>query len=334
MPSRQGEALAPKPIPKAGKKDLSQRFTVFALVLVGAVVLQILGNVGLVNNYLLHVGSLLGINIILVASLNLVNGYLGEFAIGHAGFMAVGAYVSSIFTVFFHLPFPAALVLGALAAGLIGFLVGIPSFKTFGDYLAIITLGFNMILVNVIQNIDYIGGPRGFGGMPKATNFLTVAVFAVGTLILLRNLIDSNYGRVWVAIRENEIAAEMMGINVMKYKLVAFTTAATLAGVAGALSAHLIQYINPSSFTYIKTTDMLVMLYLGGTASLSGSIIGAAIMTVLMEVLRPFGVFRMVISPLILVAIMLTRPSGLMGNKEFGFLKPLKEVIPHDAPRG
>ncbi|MDI3280384.1 MAG: branched-chain amino acid ABC transporter permease, partial [Bacillota bacterium] len=268
----------------------------------------------------------IGINIILVAGLNLVNGYLGEFAIGHAGFMAVGAYLSSVVTVLFHQPYALALIVGSLGAALVGFLVGIPSFRTFGDYLAIITLGFNMIIVNVIQNINLIGGPRGFGGMPKETNLLVVGCLTILVLAVLRHLIYSNYGRIWIAIRENDLAAELMGVDIVRYKLLAFTIAAGLAGLAGGLSAHLIQYIHPSTFTYIKTTDVLVMLYLGGMGSLSGSILGATVLTVLLELLRPLGVWRMVLSPLILVAIMLSRPHGIMGHREFAFLAPREEV--------
>lgn len=287
----------------------------------------------LVNNYVLHVLTVVGINVILVAGLNIVNGYLGEFAIGHAGFMAVGAYVSSVATVMFHLNYFIALVLGMAGAALIGYLIAIPAFKTFGDYLAIVTLGFNMIIVNIIQNIDAIGGPRGFGGMPRATNFLIVAAAAALTVVVIRNLVYSNWGRVWVAIRDNDIAAEMMGVNVMRYKVVGFTIAALFGGLAGGLMAHLMQYIHPSSFTYIKMTDILVMLYLGGMGSLSGSVVGAATLTVALEVLRPLGVWRMVVNPLILILVMLTRPAGIMGNREFRFIPQKEEIRIHDDGR-
>lgn len=284
------------------------------------------------NAYYVHLLTLIGINVILVASLNLVNGYLGEFAIGHAGFLAVGAYASSVITLLFHQSFWLALPVGAVAAALVGLLIGLPAFKTFGDYLAIITLGFNMIIVNVIQNLDIVGGPRGWGGQPKATSFWLVAAAAGLTLVILRNLVYSNYGRVWLAIRENEIAAEMMGVNIMRYKMTAFVVAAFFAGLAGSLWAHYQQYIHPSSFTYTRTTDLLVMLYLGGMGSLSGSVLGVTIMTILLESLR--GIlgqvnlveWRMVVSPLVLIVIMLTRPQGLMGNREFAFMARREEV--------
>ncbi|MDI6871334.1 MAG: branched-chain amino acid ABC transporter permease [Bacillota bacterium] len=296
-----------------------------------------IGSVELANPYYLHNLTLIGINVILVASLNLVNGYLGEFAIGHAGFLAVGAYASSVVTLLFHQSFWVALPVGALAGAVVGYLIALPAFKTFGDYLAIVTLGFNMIIVNIIQNLEVIGGPRGWGGQPKMTSFWLVAVVAGLSLIILRNLVYSNYGRVWLAIRENEIAAEMMGVDVMRYKMIAFVIAAFFAGLAGALWAHYQQYIHPSSFTYLRTTDLLVMLYLGGMASLSGSVLGVTIMTVLLESLRGvlsqfnLAEWRMVISPLVLIVIMLTRPQGLMGNREFAFV-PRREEVPRREP--
>ncbi|BDG62415.1 branched-chain amino acid ABC transporter permease [Caldinitratiruptor microaerophilus] len=290
-----------------------------------AVALHLLGRAGVLSGYTVQVLSLICINIILTASLNLVNGYLGEFAIGHAGFMAVGAYVAGVMTVKLDLPFWLAFVAAGLAAALAAWLVGIPAFTTFGDYLAIITLGFNMIIVNVITNIDAVGGPRGMAGLPKATNLLWVYGTVAATLIVLGNLVRSNYGRLWTAIRQNEIAATLMGARVKQLKLTAFVVAGLFAGLAGALWGHLIQYINPSSFTYIKSTEILVMLYLGGMGSLSGSVVGATLMTVLLESLRGLGVWRLVISPLILIVIMLRMPRGILGFRELslgGLFRP------------
>ncbi len=307
--------------------------TAMSVIFVLGVVVYSLARYELINNYYVHILTLIAINVILVASLNLVNGYLGEFAIGHAGFMAVGAYASSVVTVMWHQNFYLALLAGGLTAALIGWLVAIPSFKTFGDYLAIVTLGFNMIIVNLIQNLDVIGGPRGFGGMPRATNLIVAFVMLIVTLVVLRNLVYSNYGRIWQAIRENDIAAEMMGIDVTRYKILAFTIAAFFAGTAGALAAHYFQFIHPSSFTYIRMTDILVMLYLGGMGSLSGSVLGASALTLLLELLRPLGVWRMVFNPLILIAVMLFKPYGFMGNREFGFV-PQREEVPQRVASG
>lgn len=302
-----------------------------------AVLLQLLGSMGYCNHYYLHILAIIGMNIILVASLNLVNGYLGEFALGHAGFMAVGAYAAALVAIHLHLPLvlrlPLSLAAGVAAAGVTGYLVGLATFKTVGDYLAIITLGFNMIIVNAIQNIDYLGGPRGLTGIPKGTDLITVSVCVVATYWILRNLVNSNYGRMWLSIRENTIASELIGVNVNRIKNVAFTVAAAFAGLAGGLWAQYQQFITPKSFDYLKTTDILVMLYLGGMGSLSGSILGVVFYTLTMELLRnilgmispQLADLRMLLSPLILVVIMLTRQYGLMGNREWRWLQPREE---------
>lgn len=303
---------------------------VFFLVVVG--VLQILGHFDLVNQYYLHILTVTGMNIILVMSLNLINGYLGEFALGHAGFMGVGAYVAAVIST--TMPGPwfvsyfVALVAAVFIACVTSWLIGLVSFRTAGDYLAIITLGFNMIIVNVIQNIEAVGGPRGFTGIPKNTNLFFVGACVLLTITVLYNLIHSSYGRVWGAIRENVIAAELMGVNVKRMKNVAFTVAAGFAALSGGLWAQYQQFITPRSFDYVKTTEILVMLYLGGVGSLSGSILGVALYTLIMELLRNFLSFdprlaemRMIISPLILIVVMLTKQSGLMGFREWRWLR-------------
>jgi branched-chain amino acid transport system permease protein len=308
--------------------------------LVMTALLQLLGGMGLFNQYYLHILAIIGMNIILVASLNLVNGYLGEFALGHAGFMAVGAYTAALIAMNLQMPtvlrLPLSLAGGVAAAGLIGYLVGLVTFKTVGDYLAITTLGFNMIIVNAIQNIDYLGGPRGLTGIPKGTDLITVAACVVLTYWILRNLVHSGYGRMWLSIRENAIASGLIGVNVNRVKNVAFTVAAAFAGLAGGLWAQYQQFITPRSFDYLKTTEILVMLYLGGMGSLSGSILGVVFYTVTMELLRnvlgmispQLADLRMLLSPLILVVIMLTRQYGLMGNREWRWLQPKREESP------
>lgn len=300
----------------------------WGIILVIGILIEVLGSMGILNAYIMQIVELMGINVILVASLNLINGFLGEFAIGHAGFMALGAYLSAIATVNFHLPFSVALIIGSVVTALLAYLIGIPAFKASGDYLAVITLGFNMIIINLLNNIEYVGGPRGMVGLPKYTDFTLVFTIAVLTIIVLRNLIYSKFGRNWIAIRDDGIAAEMMGINVTRSKLMAFAIAGFFAGLAGAMWGHMMQYINPSSFTYVKSTDMLIMLYLGGVGSLSGSVLGAVLLTGLLEALRGLGVWRMVISPLILVIIMLTRPRGLMGNREVRGLLTKEASVP------
>ncbi len=301
------------------------------LTWLGAVLLLVLSWLlpasGLLNPYVVQILMYLGINMILTLSLNLVNGYMGEFSVGHAGFMGIGAYAASIITVWF-LPrawafwtFPAVLVAGGLAAAVAGLVVAFPSFRTRGDYLAIVTLAFNMIVKSVLENLEVVGGPRGFLGMPRLTNLFWVAAWVLITVMVLRRLVYSNFGRGITAIREDEVAANLTGVDTRRVKLYAFLVSAFFAGVAGGLFAHLLQFINPRSFSILKSTDMLVMVYLGGVGSLTGSLLGATIFTLLMEVLRPLGLWRWVVGPLLLVLLMIFRPQGIMGFKEWKWFK-------------
>lgn len=287
----------------------------------------------LINPYYEFVLMVIGINIILTVSLNLVNGFMGEFAVGHAGFMAVGAYVSSILSVRV-LPtgwgvsiFPLALIGGGAAAGVVALLVAIPSFRTRGDYLAIVTLALNMIVKSVIENIEAIGGPRGFFGMERFTSLAWVYVITLLTLWTIRNFVYSNYGRGVLSIREDEVAAELVGVNTKQVKIQAFIIAAFFAGVAGGLFAHLLQYIHPRNFDIIRSTEILIMVYLGGIGSITGSVLGATTFTVLLEALRFMGVWRMVLAPLLLVILMVLRPTGMMGLKEFPLVVPRHERL-------
>lgn len=285
------------------------------------------------NQYFVLIFMYIGINIILATSLNLINGYMGEFSVGHAGFMLTGAYVSSLVTVRLisdqHLiwAFPLAIIAGGLAAALLGLIVAIPSFKTRGDYLAIVTFAFNMIVKSAVENIDAIGGARGFLGMDRLTNPAWVIFWVILCLWVIRNFVYSKFGRGAQAIRSDEIAAELMSVNTREVKIWAFVISSFFAGVAGGLLAHLIQYISPSMFDIVKSTDILVMVYLGGVASIAGSIIGATVFTLLLEVLRPLQMWRMVIMPLILIFLMLYRPKGIMGLKEFKYFIPRRERL-------
>jgi branched-chain amino acid transport system permease protein len=289
------------------------------------------------HEYRILVLSLMGINVIMAVSLNLVNGYMGEFSVGHAGFMGVGAYVASILTVWVfprslgHLTFPLALLAGGIVAAFAGLLVAIPSFKIRGDYLAIITLAVSHIIKNGIENIERIGGSRGFMGMAKLTNIPWAFVWSVLTLWLMRNFVLSPRGRAVVAIREDEIAAETMTVNTRYTKIVGFCTSSFFAGIAGGLFAHLLLYINPSTFSLLKSTEVLVMVYLGGMASISGSLLGAVTFTLLLELLRPLEVWKWVLIPLLLVGMLLRRHAGLMGFREFSFLVPREEAESHGS---
>lgn len=274
-----------------------------------------------------------GINIILTVSLNLINGYMGEFSVGHAGFMAVGAYIASLLTVHVFpsamagILFPLAILAGGGGAALVGFIVAIPSFKTRGDYLAIVTLAFCMIVKSVLENIDAVGGPRGLLGMEKLTTLPWVFFWTVLSVWVIRNLIYSNFGRGVLSIREDEIASDLMSVNTRQVKIIAFVVSSFFAGIAGGLFAHALQFINPRMFDILKSTDILIMVYLGGIASICGSIIGAVIYTILLEILRPLGIWRMVLMPLMLVLLMIYRPRGIMGMKEALAFLPLGDRL-------
>ncbi len=286
------------------------------------------------NPYIQQVLMYVGINIILTASLNLVNGYMGEFSVGHAGFMAVGAYTSAILSVWVFpkalgpVVFPLVLVIGGIVTALAGLAVAVPSFHTRGDYLAIVTLAFNMIIKSAIENIEVVGGPRGFMGIDKITSMAWVFFWVIVTLYSIRNFVYSNYGRGVLSIREDEVASELVSVNTRQCKVFAFVISAFFAGVAGGLFAHLLQFINPRSFAiFPKGTEILVMVYLGGIGSISGSVLGATVFTVALEIMRPLGVWRWVVLPLTLVLLMIFRPTGMMGLREAKILVPESEEV-------
>ena len=274
-----------------------------------------------------------GINIILAVSLNLINGITGQFSIGHAGFMAVGAYFSAwLTTTYPHwagpwtpLNFFLNTVAGGLLAAVAGFAVGQPSLRLKGDYLAIVTLGFGEIIRVVLLNIDAVGGARGMYGIPKNADFFWTAAWVYICIMAISRLMRSTHGRAFLSIREDEIAAESVGINTTKYKVRAFVISSFFAGVAGSIFAHYLCYLNPSSFGFMKSIDVVVMVVLGGMGSLSGSLVAAVIITFLPEVLRPLQEFtkidfRMVIYSLTLIFLMLTKPDGLFGKLEISDL--------------
>ena len=303
------------------------------ILLAGLGLCAAISRFGWLDEYIQLVLVYLGINIILTSSLNLVNGYMGEFSVGHAGFMAVGAYVSAYLTVtvfpaeYSALLFPVAVAAGGLAAAVAGLVVAIPSFRTRGDYLAIVTLAFGMIVKSGLENIDAVGGSRGFMGMEKLTTLPWVYVWVVLTIWIIRNLVFSKYGRGMAAIRDDEIDADLCGVRTRRVKISAFAVSSFFAGVAGGLFAHVLLFINPRAFDIMKSTEILIMVYLGGTASLAGSILGAGIYTALMELLRNWGVWRMVFMPLLLVFLMLFRPRGIMGLREIPWLVPLRDRL-------
>lgn len=259
------------------------------------------------------------INIILAVSLNLINGYTGQFSIGHAGFMAVGAYTSAIITVKLGLPFELGLLVATISAGVLGFLIGLPTLRLSGDYLAIATLGLGEIIRVCILNIEYVGGASGLMGIPRMTTFTYAFWLMIAIVFFIKNFKNSAHGRCCLAIRENEIAADTMGINVTKYKVMAFTLGAGFAGTAGALFSHYFFLAHPSSFTFMRSFDILIMVVLGGLGSMTGSITGAVLLTIISAYLSDYPEWRMIIYSITLIGLMLYHPQGLFGNKELSF---------------
>jgi branched-chain amino acid transport system permease protein len=301
-----------------------------------------------VNPYVFSIIMYAGINVILAVSLNLVNGFTGQFSIGHAGFMAVGGYVSAaVVTVLIH-HFPtlpdgalgsgALLLSGLIAAGFVaagvGYLVGMPSLRLRGDYLAIVTLGFGEIIRVVLLNIDHVsiagaeidlGGARGMPGIPQLTSFGWVYTFVVITIFCVWRLIRSAHGRVLLAIREDEVAGDAMGVNTTQGKVRAFAMGAFFAGIGGGLFAHYLRFLVPTMFDFNRSFEFVIMVVLGGMGSISGSVVAAVFLTVLKESLRPLAEltqidFRMVIYSSVLIILMLTRPNGIFGSTEIDSL--------------
>jgi branched-chain amino acid transport system permease protein len=294
----------------------------------------------ILNPYLFQVVILCGISVILAVSLNLINGFTGQFSIGHAGFMAIGAYGSAMLSlhagrgwvgVLTAAGVPAgvaeggalfvALIAGGMLAALAGYLVGLPSLRLKGDYLAIVTLGFGEIIRVLILNIDAVGAARGLPGIPGWVSFFWVGLGVAGVVVLARHLAQSSYGRALFAIRDDEVAAESLGVNATAYKVLAFVIGAFFAGVAGGLFAHYLSYLNPNSFTFIKSIEVIAMVVLGGMGSVSGSVLAAILLTLLPEVLRPVKDYRMVLYSLMLIVLMITRPQGLLGSRELDLRK-------------
>jgi branched-chain amino acid transport system permease protein len=311
-----------------------KKVTKFWLFLILAVVIygigQALIQTGVLNAFYSNMLTLMIINIILAVSLHLVIGITGQFSIGHAGFLAVGAYVSAIITMKFELPFVLAIIIGGIVAALAGLLVGIPTLRLRGDYLAIATLGFGEIIRIVFLNIEYVGGAAGMM-VSNMTTWTSAFVCLVITILVISNFTNSRHGRACIAIRENEIAADAMGINTTFYKVAAFAIGSFFAGIAGGLFSHNFYIIQPTNFGFLKSFDILIFVVLGGLGSLSGSVISAILLTVISTYLQQYPETRMIIYSVVLVVVMLYRPQGLMGTREitdfFGKKKSVKGGI-------
>ena len=335
-----------------------RKFIIPVTTVIMILIITVLAKFEIINNYFQTIIVTICINIIMSASLNIVNGYMGEFSCGHGGFMATGAYVSSVVTLVLFkngnaitghallpegwalLGFPIAVIIGGLASMLVSLIVAIPSFKTRDDYLAIITVAANFIVTTAINNIPAVGASRGLMGMKSVMNGMAGVIdipwilvwgliFAITAVVAIHFLMNSTLGKGISAVKYDEISAEIMSVDTNRMKLIAFTFSSFLAGIAGGLFAHLLGFINPSSFGIMKSTESLVMVYLGGMGSLSGSVISAVVFTFLLELLRPAQILKWVIIPLILILIMEFHPEGIMGSRELTQVFPaLKKLFP------
>jgi len=282
-------------------------------------IVQILIFTNILSDYYQVTMTTICINIILAVSLNLITGFTGQFSLGHAGFMSLGAYTCALITLHIseQYSFFIGVFAGALVAALVGFLIGIPTLRLRGDYLAIATLGLSEIIRIIILNFDFTGGASGLSGIPQYTNWTWLFIFTAATVIIIKNFINSSHGRACISIREDEIAAESMGINVTKYKVMAFVIGAFFAGIAGALYSSYFYFIKPDLFGFLKSIDILVIVVLGGMGSISGSILASVLLAIVSTYLQAFPELRMVIYSLLLLIMMIFRPKGLMGTKEF-----------------
>lgn len=274
----------------------------------------------LFNRYYLGIAIDIGINIVLAVSLNLINGHTGQFSLGHAGFMAVGGYTSAKLTLELSRMVPAsaapalflgALVVGGLVAAVVGLMVGVPSLRLRGDYLAIVTLGFGEIIRVVFQNMEAVGAASGLKGIPNWTTFGWAWAAAAVTVFTIACLVNSTYGRGFIAVHDDEVAASAMGINPVRYKVTAFVVGAFFAGVAGGLYAHHKQFLSPTGFDFMKSIDIVVMVILGGMGRTVGVILAAIVLTILPEALRTFSDYRMIVYSLLIIVLMMVRPRGL-----------------------
>jgi branched-chain amino acid transport system permease protein len=287
-----------------------------------------------INDYRVIVVKITLIAVMLTLSLNVINGYMGEFSCSHPGFMALGAYAGSVFTIALFtnssmfgqalLPpamgpylYPLALFVGGCVAAVGALVVAIPSFRTRGDYLAIISLAFTFIVKSLIENLEVVGGPRGMSGQPDWSNLPMVFVCTVVCVAVINNFVRSTYGLALNAVRDNEMAADAMTINTQRTKMTAFLFSAFWAGVAGALFAHVLRYVNPGTFGLQQLAEVLAMMYFGGLNSIYGSIVGAVSINLLSEMLRPLEIWKWIFIPLLLILVMIFRPTGLIAFKDF-----------------
>jgi len=333
-------------------KPIARPYIYLALAVAGTFVLSMI--IGGMGSYDQRIVINIGINMILASSLNLINGYTGQFSLGHAGFMSIGAYAASSITTMLYpalvgelhggvsqeLYFLVAILAGGVAAAIAGLLVGVPSLRLKGDYLAIVTLGFGEIIRVIIQNIKPLGGSLGIPDIPRYTTSLWVFLTVVAVVFVIQSLMRSTYGKGFLAVRDDEVAAEATGIDTTRYKVTAFVVGAFFAGIAGGLYAHYNDLIKPDDFGFLRSVEIVVMVILGGMGSTYGVLFAAAILTYLPEWLRDFRMFgvnfsdfRMSIYSLVLILLMLVRPQGLFGTFDLAaFIRKMRDRRQGTAP--
>jgi len=302
------------------------------------IVINILIQSGMINSYISGILILVCINIVLAISLNITAGCLGQMALGHAGFMSIGAYTAALFTKSNLIPgvggYVLALILGGLVAMIIGVVIGIPALRLRGDYLAILTLAFCEIIRVLIEFFKFTGGAKGLTGIKLNKNFAIIYIIMLLCVFMMYTFMKSRHGRAILSIREDEIASESSGINLTFYKTLAFAYSAFFAGVAGGMYAHYIGILGAKNFDFNKSIDILVIVVLGGLGSFTGSAIGALVLTILPEMLRGFNDYRMFIYAVMLILMMMFRPSGLLGTKEFSLTNLVSKALPKNVKGG
>lgn len=267
-----------------------------------------------IDAYYLRILTLIGINIIMALGLNIITGVTGQLSMGHAGFMSLGAYTSAILSLQFGTPFGVSLLAGALMAAAFGFIIGIPTLRLEGDYLAMVTIGFAEIIRVFFLNFEPGGKAVGLAGIPQNTSFVLVLALVIVVIFLNTKLLNSRVGRAWYAIRENEIAAESCGVDTTRLKVMAFTVGSFLGGLGGGLYAHYMFFISPQDFAFLKSIEYLNMVVLGGMGSIPGTVLGAALLTLAPELLRVVAEYRLLFYGALLVILMIFRPNGLLGD--------------------
>ena len=310
------------------KKNLKVNLIWFGILAALYALFAVLVSAGVLNIFYIQILETIGVNIILAVGLNLIVGFSGQFSLGHAGFMAIGAYATAIIAgkATDYATFYASILVGALLAGLVAFLVGLPTLRLKGDYLAIATLGISEIVrIAIVNGGELTNGARGIYGIPPFTTWSLVFIFAVLITVFVVNFIKSPMGRNVLSVREDEIAAESVGVNTTKAKVIAFVIGAMTAAVAGSLKVGFVGAVQPKDFTIMNSIDVLIIIVFGGLGSMTGAIVAAIALGILNTLLQDVSSLRMIIYSLALILVMIFRPGGLLGTWEFSLAKLLNK---------